>query len=140
MSITQLGENQKLIKEGVIVFPETGDPYLAGSRCVKCGKLFFPSRPLCTECYSEEIEPTALSQEGSIYCVTLVHQGVKGFKTPYVLAWVDLDESRLAAMIECDPERYEELKNGQKVRLLVDVLRVDEDGMEIVGYKFKPVV
>ena len=139
MSIVKLSENQKLIKEGIIAFPATGTPYIVGSRCRKCGKLHFPARPLCTVCYSEELDSTPLAQEGSIYSMTYVNLGVKGFKTPYILAWVDLDESRLAAQIDWDPERIKELRHGQKVRVVIDVLRVDSDGKEIVGYKFRPV-
>ncbi|GHS97334.1 hypothetical protein AGMMS50276_17210 [Synergistales bacterium] len=139
MSIVKLSDNQKLFKEGIIVFPEAGEPYIAGSRCRKCGKLHYPARPLCTECYSEDLEPAALSREGTIYSMTYVNLGVNGFKTPYILAWVDLDESRLAAQIDWDPERIGELKHGQKVRVVADVLRVDANGTEIVGYKFQPV-
>jgi len=139
VSIVKLGENQKLLKDGVIIFPENGEPYIAGSRCKKCKKLHFPSRPLCTVCYSEELESTPLAQEGSIYSMTLVNLGVKGFKTPYILAWVDLDESRLAAQIDWDPEKIGELRHGQKVRVVISVLRVDNDGKEVVGYKFRPV-
>jgi len=135
----KLGENQKLTKDGIIVFPETGEPYIVGSRCKKCKKLHFPSRPLCTVCYSEELEPTPLAQEGTIYCMTRVNMGPKGFKTPYILAWVDLDESRLAAQIDWDPEKVSELHHGQKVRVFMDVLKVDSDGKEVVGYKFRPI-
>ena len=139
MSITKLGENQKLMKEGVIAFPENDEPYIVGARCKKCGKIHFPVTTLCTGCFSEEIENTALSQEGTIYTFTTVYIGVKGFKTPYMLAWVDLDDSRLAAQLDWDPARKDEIKSGLKVRLNVDVLRMDDDGKEIVGYKFKPI-
>ncbi len=142
MSITKLGENQKLMKEGVIAFPENDEPYIVGSRC-KCGSLHFPKTTLCTDCYSEDVEDAALSRDGTIYALTRVELGVRGFKTPYLLGWIDIDnsDSRLAAQIDFDPERYNELKSGMRVRLTVDVLRMDTDGVtEIVGYKFKPVL
>lgn len=142
MSITKLGENQKLMKEGVIAFPDNEEPYIVGSRCKKCGALHFPKTTLCTDCYSEDVEDAALSRDGTIYAITRVELGVRGFKTPYLLGWVDIDDSnsRLAAQIDWDPERYKELKSGMRVRLSVDVLRLDTDGTEIVGYKFKPVI
>lgn len=139
MSISKLGKNQKLMKDGVIEFPENGMPYIVGVSCKKCGKLHFPVTTLCTECFSEKLEHTALSQEGTIYTFTTVYIGVKGFKTPYMLAWIDLDDSRLAAMLDWDHERKNEIKSGMKVRLVVDVLRQDADGNDIVGYKFKPI-
>ena len=139
MRLKQLGENQRLIKDGIIMFPESSEPYINGCKCSKCGKEHFPSRPLCTECFGEELEPMALCREGTIYSFTVVHLGVKGFKTPYVLAWVDLGQSRLAAQLLWDAERAAELQPGQKVRLSVDVLREAPDGTELVGYKFEPV-
>ncbi len=139
MSITKLDKNQRLSKAGIIAFPENGEPYIVGSRCKKCGKLHFPTTTLCTVCYSEELENASLSHEGTIYSVTTVYSGVPGFKTPYLLAWIDLDDSRLAAQLDWDPARNNELTLGQKVRLVVDVLRHADDGCEIVGYKFKPI-
>ena len=140
MSVTKLGENQKLMKDGAIAFPENGKPHLVGSKCTKCGKQFFPARPLCTECFSEEMETVALSREGSIYTMTNVFVGIKGFQAPYMLGWIDIDQSRIAALIDWPVEKSDEVKIGQKVELEVDVLRTDETGTEIVGYKFKPIV
>ena len=129
--ITKLKENQRLTKEGVITFPENGEPYITGSRCVKCGKLHFPKTTLCTNCYSEEMEDAALDRQGTIYTFTTVYIGVKGFKTPYMLAWIDLNDSRLAAQLDWDAERKDEIKPGMKVELVVDVIKQDEDGTEV---------
>lgn len=137
--ITELGENQKLIKNNIIAFPENGEPYITGARCKKCGKLHFPATTLCTSCYSEELEEAPLDREGTVYCFTTVYIGVKGFKTPYMLAWVDLNDSRLAAQLDWDPARKDEITPGMKVRMVCDVLRQDVDGTDIVGYKFRPI-
>jgi uncharacterized OB-fold protein len=136
--ITALNDNQKLIKDKIITFPDNGEPYITGARCLKCGKLHFPATTLCTSCYSEELETAPLDYAGTIYCSTTVYIGVKGFKTPYMLAWVDLNDSRLAAQLDWDPARKDEIKPGMKVRMVCSVLRQDADGKEIVGYKFRP--
>jgi len=140
MGLKQIGENQKVIKEGIIGFSDAGEAYLIGCKCEVCGKEHFPARPLCTECFSEALHPISLSQEGTIYSFTVVHMGVKGFKTPYILAWVDLGQSRLAAQLKWDAERADELKPGQKVRLIVDTVREAPDGTEMVSYMFEPIV
>jgi uncharacterized OB-fold protein len=95
----------------------------------------FPEDDVCTECYSEDVEDAALSRDGTIYAITRVELGVKGFKTPYLLGWVDIDnsKSRLAAQIDWDPDRFKELKSGMRVHLTVDVLRTADDGAEIVA-------
>jgi uncharacterized OB-fold protein len=71
-----------------------------------------------------------------------VYIGVKGFKTPYVLGWVEFPEEkiRLASQILVDPEKAaEKLRSGQKLVLNIGVLRTLEDGTEIVGYRYEPV-
>jgi uncharacterized OB-fold protein len=140
----KLAENQKIFKEGIIVFPDdtSREPYLAVSKCPKCGKVYFPKKDFCPVCMVEEMEDAALSNEGILYTFTVVHMGVRGFKTPYVLGWVEFPEEkiRLAAQIITDPaEAPQKLKPGQKVKLDIGVLRSQEDGMEIVGYRYKPV-
>jgi uncharacterized OB-fold protein len=140
----KLAENQRIFKEGIIVFPEEEgkEPYLAAGKCPKCGKVYFPKKDFCPLCMVEEMEDVALDNEGILYTFSIVHLGVKGFKTPYVLGWVDFpkEKTRLAAQILADPtEAPEKLKPGQKLRLNIGVLRNMEDGTEIIGYRYQPV-
>jgi uncharacterized OB-fold protein len=142
MTITQLTANQKVFKEGLIVFPEDGvsTPYLAGSKCKKCGKIYFPCKQFCPECMNEDMEVIAVGQEGSLYATTVVHIGVKGFDTPYILGWVDVPGPiRLVTQIDYDPMKSADLRSGQKLELTIGKLRTLGDGTEIVGYKYKPV-
>lgn len=142
MSITKLAANQKVFKEGLIAFPEDGrsSPYLLASRCKQCGKIYFPRKQFCPECMNETMEETALSSEGRLYTSTVVHIGMKGFATPYILGWVDIPgQTRLATQIEYDPAKASELQPGQKLELVIGKVRTLEDGTEIVGYKYKPV-
>jgi uncharacterized OB-fold protein len=55
------------------------------------------------------------------------------------VAYVDLEEGpRLFTQLtSCNPE---EIKVGTPVELVTGTLRHDEQGNEIVGYKFKPVI
>ena len=132
-------EFQVMFKEGLVGFDEAGMPYLEASRCPKCGKYFFPAREFCTECYCEQMESVPLSREGELYTYTVVSIGVKGFPTPYILAWITFPEGpRIVAQVEFDPEQADRLYTGMKMRLEVGCLRVLEDGTEVMGYKFKP--
>lgn len=137
-----LTENQRIFKEGLIVFPEDegSAPYLVGSRCTQCGQLYFPRKPFCAECMNEAVEDCALSNTGALYTNTVVHIGVKGFATPYVLGWVDLPGGiRLATQIDCDPRDAANLRSGQPLELVIGKLRTLPDGTEIVGYKYRPI-
>jgi uncharacterized OB-fold protein len=141
----KLAENQQVFKEGIIVFPEQAgqDPYIAASKCPQCGKVYFPKKDFCPACMLDDgMRDIALSPEGVLYTFSVVHLGVSGFKTPYVLGWVEFPQEkvRIAAQIEYDPAKaLSELKPGQKVRLAVGKLREIEGGREIIGYRYKPV-
>jgi uncharacterized OB-fold protein len=142
MQTNGLKDNQKVFREGLIQFPTGGDapPHLLASRCSKCGKVYFPSKQFCAECMNEQMEEIGLSNRATLYTSTVVHIGVKGFETPYILGWVDLlEQVRLVTQIEFDPQRASELHAGQKLELVIGKLRSLPDGTEIVGYKYRPV-
>lgn len=142
MNLYQLSTNQRIFNEGLIVFPQNSDSeaFLVATRCRKCQKVFFPKRPFCTECLSEEMEEIALSSEATLYTYTVVHIGVRGFKTPYILGWIQFPEgTRIVSQIDYDPEKTFNLYPGQKLKLVIGILRTLDDNTEIVGYKFKPV-
>jgi uncharacterized OB-fold protein len=139
-----LAKNQRLFKEGIIVFPEEASqkPYLVASKCPRCGKVYFPKKDFCPQCMLDDIPEIALGNEVTLYTYTTVYLGVKGFKTPYVLGWVEFPQEkiRLASQILVDPDKTNEtLKPGQPLRLNIGVLRTLEDGTEIVGYRYEPV-
>ena len=46
---------------------------LLGARCQSCGALFLPPRPLCTNCYSQDMVWEALSGEGELVAFTTIH-------------------------------------------------------------------
>jgi len=140
----QLNENQKVFKEGLMYIPadDTEKPHLIASKCPKCGKVYFPQKDFCPTCMVEDLPEISLDSEAVLYTFTIVSMGVRGFKTPYVLGWVDIpkDGVRIAAQILCDPDTAaEKLHSGTKLRLDIGVLRTMEDGTESVGYRFVPV-
>jgi uncharacterized OB-fold protein len=139
----KLTDNQVLFKENIIVFPEdeTQEPYLAASRCPKCGKYYYPRKGFCPACMIEDMEDVAVDNEGELYALTTVFLGVKGFKTPYLLGWVDFPKQkiRFATQIDYDVNKADKLKTGQKLKMTVGVLRTLEDGKEVIGYRYKPV-
>lgn len=134
-----MDEKQVMFKEGLMDFEADGSPYLRATRCKSCGQVYFPAREMCTECYSTDMEPVAL-KDAEIHVHSVVNIGVKGFKTPYILAWVTFEEGvRIVAQIDYPTEKAEELKVGQKLKVSYGCLRELEDGTQVMGYKFKPV-
>ena len=134
------------VREGLWVESASGEerPRLVGSRCVSCGELFFPKKDmaLCGHCQSREMEPVRLSRNGKVYSYTIVTQRppvyYKG-EVPYALGFVELPEGiRIETLFTgCDPDS---LHVGMDVEMTIERLHEDEDGNEVMAYKFRPAI
>jgi uncharacterized protein len=63
------------------------------SSCDDCGYLTHPSTPRCPSCFSEHVEPRAVSGRGTIYSFTINRQQWSpDLEVPYVIAIVALEE------------------------------------------------
>lgn len=129
--------------EGIIRCPSQagGKPRLLGNKCSSCGKVFFPKRAICPNCFTDDtLTEFELSSKGKIHTYTIVHYpSPAGVEAPYAYGYIDLPESNVrvfSLLTECDPEK---LQIGMDVELVIEKLRTDKDGTEIMGYKFKPV-
>jgi uncharacterized OB-fold protein len=82
----------------------------------------------------------ALSTRGRIDTFTVVHVAPRGFKAPYIQAFVDLPEGpRIFSLITgCEPSE-EVLKTGTEVELVIEKITEDEEGNDLIGYKFRPI-
>ena len=86
------------------------------------------------------MEEVPLSTRGAIDTFTVIHVAPLGFKAPYVQAFVNLPEGvRIFSLITgCDPLQND-LKDGSEVELVIEKIREDEKGNDLIGYKFRPV-
>lgn len=128
------------LREGLFVIPCGPDEhlYLLGSRCKGCGQVAFPSRAVCSGCFHEEMEIIPLSTRGKIYTFTIIGYPPPGMIAPYAIGYVDLPEGVRVFSILTD-WKEEDLKVGRPVELVLGKFRDDEEGNEIVTYKFRPV-
>jgi len=105
---------------------------LTTTKCKACGKLLWPPRIVCPECFSENLEWVDLGAEGELYAFTEMRLGAPlGFveDAPFCIGIVKIGGLHISARI--DDAKYEELKIGEKVRLKIVEL---EDGR--VFYRF----
>lgn len=112
--------------------------HLIGSHCKKCGQNYFPAREICPRCFAEgEMEKIRISNQGKLYSYSIVHVAPKQFSPPYAVGYVDFPEGVrvLGQLTTRDPD---ELQLDMDVQTLLGKIRVDEQGNEIVSYKFKP--
>ena len=64
------------------------------TRCLRCRHITFPPKPVCPECWSDDLEWIDLSGRGILRSYTEVSAAPAIFaaEAPYVLCLVDLDE------------------------------------------------
>lgn len=114
---------------------------LKGGRCLGCGRVCFPMKPVCPNCFDGKLEDVPLSNKGKLHTFACSHMGPPGMEKPYVIGFIDLPEGiKLFSLItRCEPWN-EVLKVDMEMEMVVETVRRDEEGTEIIGYKFRPVV
>ncbi len=94
---------------------------LMAAKCRKCGNLLVPPRPMCTNCYSKDLEWTQLKGEGKLLTYTVIHVSPKQFEgmIPYAVGIVELAEGpKLPGMIhDISPDK---IKVSMKLRVDFD--------------------
>lgn len=133
------------VAEGL--FTETADgPRLLGSRCAGCGTPYFPKSAVCRnpECRGGAMADASFGPRGTLWsCAVQDYPPPAPVRydqpyKPYAMGVVDLADGLrvLGRMAVDDPSR---LEVGMQVELVLDVLCHDEQGGEVITWKFRPV-
>lgn len=118
---------------------------LVGSRCAECGVSLWGVRRRCENCSSVQVNEEAFASLGTVHTFTVQryappkpHALPEPWK-PRPVAWIDLDENgpRVLAPIDCPADT---VRIGMRVRLQCEVGYTDEQGREVLVYKFVPEV
>lgn len=115
--------------------------HLIGTHCKKCQQNYFPPREICPKCFGDgkesEMEKTKLSSRGKLYTYSIVQVASKRFLPPYSLGYVDFLEGVrvLGQLTTTDPAK---LKLDMQVQAELGRIAIDEQGNEVLSYKFKP--
>jgi uncharacterized OB-fold protein len=105
-------EEGRLLAPAEVEADAQGSPRLRGSECGDCGMKVFPVTDVCAGCLSSNVHALLLSSEGRLYSYTTVHVAPPGWRTPYVVGYVDLPEGvRL----------FGKVKTGQPDALAIDM-------------------
>ena len=137
------GKKQIPCRDGLWSSPSSPDekPQLMGSKCPNCGEVFFPVNPVCINCQNQTMNDIKLSRKGKIYSFTTMMlpppQWYKG-PVPFDLGFVELPEG-VRVWTRLLGAEAGTFKIGQEVELDIDVMQVDAEGNEILGYCFVPV-
>jgi uncharacterized OB-fold protein len=137
--------NSVPVAEGL--FTETGNgPRLLGSKCASCGTPYFPRSAVChnPECSESKMEDASFGPRGRLWSVAIQNYPpplparYEEPYTPYALGMVDMPEGlRVLGRISTDDP--EGVQVGCQVELVLERLYLDEDGNEVITWKFRPI-
>ena len=125
----------------------SNEPHLIGSQCQKCKDYFFPKVPVCRnpDCRSKDVEEVLLSRTGKLWSyITQQYAPPPPFPAsqpfvPYAIAEVKLPEGIRVLGQVASGTPFESLKIGIEMETVAEGYCQDEQGNEVVIWKFKPV-
>ena len=131
------------VVEGMFTETEKG-PRLLGSKCATCATPYFPKSAVChnPDCKASQIEEALFGPTGTLWSVAVQDYPPpppakfdKPYQ-PYAMGVIDLDDGLrvLGRMTSDDPRS---VQVGARVELVIDALCHDDEGNEIVSWKFK---
>jgi uncharacterized OB-fold protein len=130
--------------KGVVSFlkiPKDGAPYLAGSKCAKCGEVVVGDRTTCGKCGARAgLESVKLGTIGKLYNFTIVHRNFPGVPVPFISAIVDIDGGGTLKgnLLGVDPTP-EAIKFDMPVNIVIKpVPQKDKEGNSYLSYFFEP--
>jgi uncharacterized OB-fold protein len=113
---------------------------LLGAKCLKCGKIHLPPRPLCSECFSKDFEWIEIPSSGRLLTYTIIHIAPTQFQSmaPYATGIVQLkDGLKLPGMIR--GVALEEIKVGMELVVDFGTCATTQSWPQWPRYYFKPV-
>jgi uncharacterized protein len=115
------------------------EPHLIAQECQSCGALFLDRRNACASCGRPDFSPRKLSGDGTLRAFTIVHRATPDVQVPYVSAIVDLDGGGVvkANLIGVEPVPGQ-VQLGMRVRLTTFGVGTDSDGVEAIGFGYRP--
>ncbi len=91
---------------------------IMGTKCKKCGRLYFPPRADCADCLSSDMEWIPLSGRGKLITYTTAYFAPAGFEAPYTLTLAELEEGVRVFTWMSKEIGKDEIKIGMNVRLI----------------------
>ncbi len=109
------------------------------NRCRACGSWRQPPRPICSDCWSTDIEPVEVSGRAVIHLLIFLHQGPPApgvdYSTPYPVAVVELEEQEglrfSTTIVNADPQTL-------RIGLPVTLTWLERDGNPFPAFSPAP--
>ena len=100
------------------------DGELRLQKCAACNHTYFPPRPFCPQCASQNVSVVRASGRATLYSYVINHRpAAPGFTPPYAIAVVELEEGpRLMSNIVDCPQTPEALELDMKLEVTFEKL------------------
>lgn len=115
---------------------------LIGTRCLKCGAVFYPPRRICPKCRNRKLEEIELPRKGKLITFTVVRSPPAGYEryAPYVLGVIEL-ENGVKVIAQLTDVDINEVHTGMEVEAVFRKYRENsESGIIEYGIKFRPIL
>ena len=112
---------------------------LMAGKCLKCGKIHLPPRPLCDNCFGQEFEWVSISGKGKLLTYTVIHVAPVQFQAlaPYTVGIVELGNGlKIPGMIQGMTQAN--LKIGVELTLDFGACSTSQQWPQWQRYCFKP--
>ena len=125
---------------------DAAKPRLLGTRCAKCGTVYFPKETtFCRNpgCAGTEFAETELSPRGRLWSFTNnCYQPPEPYVSPnpfvpYAVAAVELEAEKMVVLGQVDGASVEQLEAGMQMELVLAPLYEDADA-EYMVWKWRP--
>ena len=135
-------KNRIPIRDGLLTTPLSplADVRLIGSKCSSCDEVSFGKVSSCPNCALEKLETIPLGKQGFLWTYTVIRNRPPGdYKgpdpfVPFGEGLVELPEGiRVLSPIAVDVDK---LEIGMKLNFDAHVLYEDNDGNEVVAFRF----
>jgi len=116
-----------------------GQQKLMAGKCLKCGKIHLPPRPMCTNCFSQQFEWIQVSGKGKLLTYTVISIAPEQFQalTPYAVGIVELENGlKIPGMIQNLTQ--EQLQIGMELNLDFGTCSSLQKWPQWTRYCFKP--
>ena len=112
---------------------------LMAGKCIKCGKVHLPPRPLCSNCFSTEFTWVEISGEGKLLTYTVINIAPEQFKelAPYAVGIVEMTGGlKIPGMLQ--NIKPDQLKIGMALKLDFGTCNQPQCWPHWPRYCFKP--
>jgi uncharacterized OB-fold protein len=114
-------------------------PHLVANECTSCGARYFDRRNACASCENDAFKKVDIATQGEVRAFTIVSMAAPGVPVPFVAAVVDCDGTSVRGnLLDVEPDD-KHVQLGMKVELATTSVGTDDNGIEAVGFGFRPI-